>query len=115
MPPLHDVQVSDHPPLPRSTTTLADLALGLARSVTSTEVLDVIADRGRELVGAGAVTISVLEPDGHRLRLVTSRSMTSAILTAFALYDVDAQLPSADALRTGRTVLLHSPAERDLH
>ena len=68
---------------------------------------------GPVLLGAGLVNISLLQPGGQELRLVSSLNTPSEVTEDFASYSVDAPLPTRDALRTGRAVVLRSVHERD--
>jgi serine phosphatase RsbU (regulator of sigma subunit) len=101
--------------MPRSTSTQGLLALttALAGAGDPADILDVMSEMGTALLGAGLVNISLLEPDGHELRLVSSLNTPTDVAAEFASYPVDAQLPTRDALRTGRAVVMRSVAERD--
>jgi len=101
--------------LPRSTSTQGLLALtsALAGAGDPAEILDVMTTACPALLGAGQVNISLLLPGGQELRLVSSLNTPSDVAEEFATYCVDAPLPTRDALRTGRAVLLRSVAERD--
>ena len=55
----------------------------------------------------------LLEPDGHRLRLVSSLNTPSQVTEEFDSCPVDAPLPTRDALMARRAVVLRSVAERD--
>ncbi|HSP39469.1 MAG TPA: SpoIIE family protein phosphatase [Frankiaceae bacterium] len=112
---------SEDVPLPRTPEGLSAPTAGLLQSVsgklalagTPAEVLDAVADEGARLLGAEMVDISLLDPRGATLRLVTSRSTPMVVESRFSEYPADAPLPTTDALLTGRPVLLTSTADRD--
>lgn len=90
-----------------------DLADALAGASTPQEVLAAVARTAPAGWGAQLVNVSLLDPDGEHLRLVTAVRTPDDVRHEFAVYSATAPLPSTDALRTGRPVLLTSLADRD--
>lgn len=98
-------------PLAQATEGLLGLTVDLAGAVDPAAVLDVMSARCPEILGAGMVTISLLEDDGRTLRLVSSVNTPTPVVVAFDTYDSDDPLPAGDALSTGRPVVAHSVEE----
>lgn len=98
-----------------SKTSLGLLALttSLAAADDPAEILDVMTAICPDVLGAELVGISVLEPDGSTLGLLAPWSTAPAVTAAIACCAVDDPLPTRDALRTGRPVVLRTVAERD--
>ncbi|MBI1378533.1 MAG: SpoIIE family protein phosphatase [Frankiales bacterium] len=93
---------------------LLALTSRLAAAGDPSEVLDVLLEHCPSLLGADLVNVSLLDPDGDTLRLVSSRSTSLEVAEEFAAYPLDAPLPTRDAMAgEGRTVVLRSLAERD--
>src|SRR3712207_2299151 len=99
---------------PRRRLLPTSLAVRLAAVATRAEVLDVVAEEVVSSLGAEMVNISVVDDDDpSRLRLIRTRDTPAAVAACFATYPAYGPYPSADALRTGKPVLLRSLAERD--
>lgn len=98
-------------PLAQATEGLLDLTVELAGAIDPAAILDVMTARCPELLGASMVTISLLEPDGRTLRLVSSVNTPTPVVVAFDTYDSEDPLPAGDALRTGRPVVARSVEE----
>ena len=92
---------------------LLALTTELSAATDPSEILDVMTSSCARLLGAGMVTISLLDADGLTLRLVSSLNTPSAVVEGFASYAVDAPLPACDALASRRPVVLRSVAERE--
>ncbi len=91
---------------------LARLAAVLLAARTPEEVLDLVMNHGRPLLGADMINIMLLEPSRRSLRLVASRNIPDAMVRTYASLPVDAPLPTRDALRSGG-VYLRDREERD--
>jgi serine phosphatase RsbU (regulator of sigma subunit) len=92
---------------------LLALTSALSAAADPGEILDVMTSACPVMLGAGLVNISLLDPSGTTLHLVSSVNTPSPVADEFASYPADAPLPSRDALRTGEPVVLRSVQERD--
>ena len=97
--------------------TAADGLLSLTTSLSAAaepgDILDAMTAWCPLLLRADLINISLLDPTGATLSLVSSLNTPLTVAEEFATYAVDAPLPSRDALRTGEPVVLRSVAERD--
>ncbi|MGL4173670.1 MAG: GAF domain-containing SpoIIE family protein phosphatase [Actinomycetota bacterium] len=89
-------------------TGLPNFTTQLLQATSVEEALDVVAGFGRPVVGAELVSIVLREPDGRIMRTVTSRELPMPIRQELARFSIDYPLPSRDALRTGKPVLLET-------
>jgi serine phosphatase RsbU (regulator of sigma subunit) len=89
------------------------LAQALSAAVRPGQVLDVLADVGRPLVGAQSINISLLDRTEQSLRLVVSRRSAPQLRMQFASYPVDAPYPTCDVVTTRMPVFIHTLEERD--
>ncbi|MGL5911803.1 MAG: GAF domain-containing protein, partial [Phycicoccus sp.] len=108
-----------HPPAPPEPSPTAVGLAGLPQlttrllSATSLdEALEVIVDVGRPVVGADLACIVLREPDGRTMRMVASRRLPAWVDQEFSTYPVDLALPSQEAIRENRPVLLRTRAEQ---
>ncbi|MGL5851693.1 MAG: GAF domain-containing protein, partial [Phycicoccus sp.] len=110
-----DTHPSAPPEPPASTVGLAGLPQLTTRLLSATsldEALEVIVDVGRPVVGADLACIVLREPDGRTMRMVASRRLPAWVDQEFSTYPVDLALPSQEAIRENRPVLLRTRAEQ---
>ncbi|MGL5818612.1 MAG: SpoIIE family protein phosphatase [Phycicoccus sp.] len=106
------------PALPGPTATAAgltglpQLTTRLLSATSLDEALEVIVDVGRPVVGADLACIVLREPDGRTMRMVASRLLPAWVDQEFSTYPVDLALPSQEAIRENRPVLLRTRAEQ---
>jgi serine phosphatase RsbU (regulator of sigma subunit)/anti-sigma regulatory factor (Ser/Thr protein kinase)/putative methionine-R-sulfoxide reductase with GAF domain len=74
----------------------------LAGAEDLAEVAEVITDDIRQMVGAGAATLTIAGPD--ELRVVGWRGFDEQTMTRWATFPIDADLPLAEAVRDRTTV-----------
>jgi len=85
----------------------------LAEAVTPQEVLDAILTDGVRAAEAHAGAIGVLSGDGERVELLAQRGYDPEMMSSWATFPVDAQLPMSEVVRTGEPVFISSLAERN--
>jgi PAS domain S-box-containing protein len=85
----------------------------LAEAVTPQEVLDAILTDGVRAAEAHAGAIGVLSGDGESIELLAQRGYDPELMTGWATFPVDAQLPMSEVVRTGEPVFISSLAERN--
>jgi serine phosphatase RsbU (regulator of sigma subunit)/integral membrane sensor domain MASE1 len=91
---------------------LADLTRLLAAAPTPEAIGQVVADRVRTAVGgADALCLGVISPDGRRLVWVTRAGYAGQISKRFPDLPMDVPTAATDATRTGRPVIIRTPAE----
>ena len=84
----------------------------LADTQSVEEVLDVVLEHGTGLVGVNVASISLLAADGHTLELVRVRPAHMAA-ARWATFDLQDDVPAAEAVRTGSCLWVTSVEERD--
>jgi serine phosphatase RsbU (regulator of sigma subunit)/integral membrane sensor domain MASE1 len=91
---------------------LADLTRLLAAAPTPEAIGEVVADRVRAAVGgADTLCLGVISQDGRRLISVTTAGYAGQISEQFADLPMDVPTAATDAARTGRPVIIRTPAE----
>ena len=91
---------------------LADLTRLLAAASTPEAIGDVVADRVRAAVGgADALCLGVISQDSRRLVWVTRAGRAGQISERFPDLPMDVPTAATDAARTGRPVIIRTPAE----
>jgi PAS domain S-box-containing protein len=83
----------------------------LAEAVTPQEVLDAILTDGVRAAEAHAGAIGVLSGDGNSIELLAQRGYDPELMSSWATFPVDAQLPMSEVVRTGEPVFVSSLAE----
>jgi serine phosphatase RsbU (regulator of sigma subunit) len=92
--------------------TLAGLTRLLAAALTPEAIGEVVADRVRAAVGgADALCLGAITPDGRRLVWITTAGVAGQVSGQFSDLPMDAPAAATDAARTGRPVLIRTPAE----
>jgi GAF domain-containing protein len=85
----------------------------LARARNVSEVGDVVMEQASALLGAEVGALCLLAADGHTLELARVRAVDPDVARAWRSFDVEDELPAAEAVRTGQIVAVDSLAERD--
>jgi serine phosphatase RsbU (regulator of sigma subunit)/integral membrane sensor domain MASE1 len=92
--------------------TLAELTRLLAAALTPEAIGEVVADRVRAAVGgADALCLGAVSPDGRRLVWITTAGDAGPVSGQFSDLPMDALAAATDAARTGRPVIIRTPAE----
>jgi len=79
---------------------LQALTATLATAITTDEVCDAVIAESRDLVGANAAVVMLLE--GDALRILRSDGIEPSVIERYASIPIDAALPVAEAARHGR-------------
>jgi serine phosphatase RsbU (regulator of sigma subunit) len=91
---------------------LAELTRLLAAALTPEAIGEVVADRLRAAVGGpDALCLGVLSQDGRRLVWITTAGYAGDIPEQFPDLPMDVPAAATDAARTGRPVIIRTPAE----
>lgn len=90
---------------------LHQLATALARATTTVDVAFATLDHGITAVGARAAIAVELDDDADMLEVVAARGYDDRVVGALRRFSVDADLPLAAAVRSGRRVQFSSSAE----
>ena len=91
---------------------LAQLTSLLAAALTPEAVGEVVADRVRAAVGgADALCLGVISQDGRRLVWITTAGYAEELGEQFSDLPMDVPAAATDAARTGRPVIIRTPAE----
>jgi serine phosphatase RsbU (regulator of sigma subunit)/anti-sigma regulatory factor (Ser/Thr protein kinase) len=85
----------------------------LARATTPEDVAEVVVSEGVDALGASGGGLLVPSGDGEHLAVPGAVGYGSELVDALREERMDAPLPAATALRTGRAVWLESQDERD--
>jgi PAS domain S-box-containing protein len=85
----------------------------LAEVVTPQEVLDAILTDGVRAAEAHAGAIGVLSADGETIELLAQRGYDPDVMSSWATFPVDAQLPMSEVVRTGKPLFISTLAERN--
>jgi serine phosphatase RsbU (regulator of sigma subunit) len=91
---------------------LAELTRLLAAALTPEAIGEVVADRVRAAVGgADALCLGVISQDGRRLVWITTAGYAGEIPGQLSDLTMDVPAAATDAARTGRPVIIRTPAE----
>jgi signal transduction histidine kinase len=85
----------------------------LAEAVTPQEVLDAVLTEGVRAAEARAGAIGVLSTDGQSVELLAQRGYDESVMTGWAAFPVDADLPMSQVIRTGEPLFISSLQERN--
>ncbi len=91
-------------------TRLQRVSVRLTAARTTGDVAAVVLDELADAVEAAAATLSLLEPDGHTVRVIAARGFDDEVAARWATFTLDSSAPMAHAIRTGELVLLGSQA-----
>lgn len=84
------------------------LEQALLHASTPDHVYGVILHDVAEVLGAVAVSVTLLDPTGEWIEVVASRGYGTDVLAYLARFRADADLPLAEAIRTKRVILVAS-------
>ena len=91
---------------------LAELTRLLAAALTPEAIGEVVADRVRPAVGgADGLCLGVISEDGRRLVWITTAGYAGEVPGQFQDLPMDVPAAATDAARTGRPVIIRTPAE----
>ena len=91
---------------------LAELTRLLAAALTPEAIGEVVADRVRAAVGgADGLWLGVISQDGRRLAWITTAGYAGEVLEQYPDLPMDVPAAATDAARTGRPVIISTPAE----
>ncbi len=92
--------------------TLADLTRLLAAALTPDAIGEVVADcLGAAAGGADALCLGIISQDGRRLVWITTAGDAGEVPRQFSDLPMDVPTAATDAARTGRPVIIRTPAE----
>jgi PAS domain S-box-containing protein len=92
---------------------LQRVAERLAEAVTPDEVLDAVLTEGVRAAEARAGAIGVLSADGKSVELLAQQGYDPAVMTGWASFPLDADLPMSQVVRTGAALFIPSLRERN--
>ena len=92
---------------------LQRVAERLAEAVTPEEVLDAVLSEGVRAAEARAGAIGVLSADGKSVELLAQQGYDPAVMTGWASFPLDADLPMSQVVRTGAALFIPSLRERN--
>lgn len=95
----------------RQTNLLQKVTAALTRAVTTQDVADVTTAHGRELFGATASMLFLLDDAGATLELASFAGVDSTRVAAYRRVPVDAPIPLSRTVRTGEPIWIGSRAE----
>ncbi|HUE77888.1 MAG TPA: PAS domain S-box protein [Longimicrobiales bacterium] len=90
---------------------LQAITAGLSEAVSPAAVAEVIVEQG--VAALGAAHGSLVLRDGETLEIVRSVGLPKDVARTFRTMSLDADVPIAEAVRTGEMILLGTRAERD--
>ena len=96
----------------RRRASLLELAGSLGEPLEPEGIALRVLDSASEVLGARHSLVGVMEQDGRSLRLLMTRSYDPAVVAAWPTIPLDADVPAAAAVRTGRLVVHPSAAAR---
>jgi PAS domain S-box-containing protein len=92
---------------------LQRVAERLAEAVTPEEVLDAVLTEGVRAAEARAGAIGVLSADGKSVELLAQQGYDPALMSGWASFPLDADLPMSQVVRTGAALFIPSLRERN--
>ncbi len=93
------------------TARLQRVTAALAGALTPAEVAEVAVREGVEALGASAGTLCLLDEESGELEVVRSVGLPDSLVDAWRRFPLRADVPLAEAVRTGQPVLLTSHGE----
>ncbi|HEY2299832.1 MAG TPA: SpoIIE family protein phosphatase [Jatrophihabitans sp.] len=88
---------------------LAQVSAELSAATTIEDVIEATVDHGADAIGAAVSTLVLAE--GTRLRMVAGRGLVVGRAEQWAEFGLDDDTPASEVMRTGRPVVMGSPAE----
>lgn len=92
---------------------LQQVTAALVEAHTTQAVLDVMLEQGIAASQALRGAVALVTPEGETLEVAAWHNHPETMVAAFGRVPLDASMPHADAVRTGRPLYLGSRAERD--
>jgi serine phosphatase RsbU (regulator of sigma subunit) len=91
------------------------LAMALSAAMTPEEVKVALADHAAEAAGASFSNVAILDEETHDVRVVHGSIVDPSIVARWAdqwsRFHITEDIPLCDAMRSGQTILMHSPEE----
>jgi PAS domain S-box-containing protein len=92
---------------------LQAVSAALSEAVDPEDVVNAVLGEGFAAVEADAAVVALVEPGRPRLRLLGMRGYSAELAARMEDITVDAPLPLAEVLRTGRAVWIEAPGEAE--
>lgn len=92
---------------------LQTVTAALSEALTGEQVAEVVVTQGVEALGASAGSVALLRADGSQLVVVRAVGYPPEVLEAYRIIPLAAELPLAEAVRTGEPILLEAPEARN--
>jgi PAS domain S-box-containing protein len=92
---------------------LQAVTMSLIRAVDARSVAEAVLTEGVPAVGGRTGSICLVAEDGNTVEIVLEIGYRDDVKEHWRTFPLDADLPASDAIRTGRTVLLTGPEDRD--
>jgi len=90
---------------------LQALTSALSSSATPAEVAEAVIEHTTAMFGAVGTIITRLTHHGHSLEILGARAIPEHIRNAWAVFPLESDVPLAEVVRTGETVVIESPQE----
>jgi signal transduction histidine kinase len=85
---------------------LLAISAELGKALTPLQVARVLADHGAAVLGARAVMVGMIRPDGQTLEILAASGYSNELVDRFASVSIDVRLPITDAIRGREPVVL---------
>ncbi|HZU74109.1 MAG TPA: SpoIIE family protein phosphatase [Acidimicrobiales bacterium] len=92
---------------------LLSVTAALTGAHTVPDVIDIIISRGLAELGGRTGSVCLLEEDGETVALVKELGYGDTVRGTWSIFSVHDPVPAAEAIRTGRTIVLRGEQERD--
>ncbi|HEX3621312.1 MAG TPA: SpoIIE family protein phosphatase [Acidimicrobiales bacterium] len=89
------------------------VTMSLLRAVDARSVAEAVLAEGVPAVGGRTGSICLLAEDGATVEIVHEIGYRDDVKDRWHAFPLDADLPASEAIRTGQTVLMRSPEDRD--
>ena len=94
------------------TARLQTLSAALASALTPNDVATAAVSEGVAAIGADGGALVLIEPDGQTLEIIASRGYDQRQVERWRRFPLSADVPLADAIKSGGLVVVASPEER---
>jgi signal transduction histidine kinase len=95
------------------TAALQAVTAALSRSLTPSEVADVVLGYATDTLGITAGLVALLSPNGRAIELVGAQGFTAPLVERFRRMSIVDATPLAEAIRMAKPVILRTAEERD--
>lgn len=90
---------------------LQRVSAALGRTMSGAEIVDVLTGLAREVVGADAATLALVDPSGRSVTVAGAAGYESDLARELSAFPLDSPLPLAEGIRSRETVLLREPGD----